>query len=113
MALVKVQKGASTIAEYFRRIKGLADDMASDAKKLEDDRLLHLRWPRRRLQPHRICYAGACGTPISQGTLHPAHQLGTTHGSTTSVFGWQPSLAMAYLGQFLSVWLPEVVLEPG
>jgi hypothetical protein len=29
------------------------------------------------------------------------------------VFGWQPSLAMAYLGQFLSVWLPEVVLEPG
>ena len=29
------------------------------------------------------------------------------------MFGWQPSLATAHLGQFLGVWLPEVVLGPG
>jgi hypothetical protein len=39
MALATAQKGASTIAEYFSRMKGLADDMASARMKLEDEEI--------------------------------------------------------------------------
>jgi len=37
MALATAQKGISTIAEYFGKIKSLADDMASAGKRLEDE----------------------------------------------------------------------------
>jgi hypothetical protein len=39
MALATAQKGTSTIAEYFSRMKGLADDIASARKKLEDEEI--------------------------------------------------------------------------
>jgi hypothetical protein len=40
MALATASKGASTITEYFTRMKILADEMASVGKKLEDDELV-------------------------------------------------------------------------
>jgi hypothetical protein len=39
MALASAQKGTSTIAEFFSKIKSLADDMASAGKKLEDEKI--------------------------------------------------------------------------
>jgi hypothetical protein len=39
MALATAQKGTSTIAEYFSKMRGLADEMASAGKWLEDDDL--------------------------------------------------------------------------
>jgi len=40
MALATAQKGSSTVAEYFTKMKGLADEMASAGKRLEDDELV-------------------------------------------------------------------------
>lgn len=40
MALATVSKGASTVSEYFMKMKGFAEDMASVGKKLEDDELV-------------------------------------------------------------------------
>jgi histone deacetylase 1/2 len=37
MALAAAQKGSSTIAEFFSKVKALADDMAAAGKKLEDE----------------------------------------------------------------------------
>ena len=37
MALSTAQKGSSTVAEFFTKMKGLADEMASTGKKLDDD----------------------------------------------------------------------------
>lgn len=39
MALTNAQKDTSTIAEFFSKIKSLADDMASARKKLEDEEI--------------------------------------------------------------------------
>lgn len=39
MALDTAQKGSSSIAEYFSMMKGLADDMASAGKKLDDEKV--------------------------------------------------------------------------
>ena len=39
MALATAQKGSSTIAEYFSKMKSLADDMASEGKRLEDEEI--------------------------------------------------------------------------
>jgi len=39
MALATASKGASSVAEYFGKMKGLADDMATAGKKLDDDDL--------------------------------------------------------------------------
>lgn len=39
MALASAQKGTCTIAEFFSKIKSLADDMASAGKKLEDEEI--------------------------------------------------------------------------
>ena len=36
MALATAQKGSSTIADFFGKVKGLANDMAAAGKKLED-----------------------------------------------------------------------------
>ena len=40
MALTTASKGTSTIAEYFGKMKALADEMAAAGKKLEDDELV-------------------------------------------------------------------------
>jgi len=40
MALATASKGSSSIAEYYSKMKGLADDMASARKKLEDEELI-------------------------------------------------------------------------
>ena len=40
MALATAQKGSSSMAEYFTRMKGLADDMASAGKKLDNDEIV-------------------------------------------------------------------------
>jgi hypothetical protein len=40
MALSTVQKGNSTVAEYFAKMKTLADEMASTGKPLEDEELV-------------------------------------------------------------------------
>jgi len=37
MALATAQKGSSTIANFFGKVKGLADDMVAAGKKLEDE----------------------------------------------------------------------------
>ena len=39
MALATAQKGTSTIAEYFSKMRSLADDMASAGKLLEDEEI--------------------------------------------------------------------------
>jgi hypothetical protein len=39
MALATTQKGTMTVAEYFFKMKSLADDMASAGKKLDDEEL--------------------------------------------------------------------------
>lgn len=40
MALATATKGTSKISEYFAKMKGLADDMASAGRKLEDEELV-------------------------------------------------------------------------
>jgi hypothetical protein len=40
MALATASKGASSVAEFFVKMKGLADDMASAGRKLEDEELV-------------------------------------------------------------------------
>lgn len=40
MALATTSKGASTATEYFMKMNGLADEMASTRKKLEDEELV-------------------------------------------------------------------------
>jgi len=40
MALATASKGMSSVADYFTKMKGLADDMASAGKKLEDEDLV-------------------------------------------------------------------------
>jgi hypothetical protein len=39
MALATTQKGSSTIAKYFSKMKSLADDMSLARKKLDDEEL--------------------------------------------------------------------------
>jgi len=40
MALATTTKGSSTVAEFFTKMKGLADEMASASKKIEDNELV-------------------------------------------------------------------------
>lgn len=40
MALATASKGTSSVAEYFTKMKGLADDLASAGKKLDDEDLV-------------------------------------------------------------------------
>jgi hypothetical protein len=40
MALATTQKGSSIVAEFFTKMKGLDDEMASAGKKLDDDELV-------------------------------------------------------------------------
>jgi len=40
MALATASKGTSTVAEYFTKIKSLADEMASVGRKLEDEEIV-------------------------------------------------------------------------
>jgi hypothetical protein len=39
MALATSKKGSSTMAEYFSKMKSLADDMSSAGKKVDDEEL--------------------------------------------------------------------------
>ena len=39
MALATAQKGSSTVAEFFSKMKELTDDMAVVGKKLEDEEI--------------------------------------------------------------------------
>ena len=39
MAMATAQKGSSTIADFFSKMKGLADDMAAAGKKLDDEEI--------------------------------------------------------------------------
>lgn len=39
MVLATAQKGSSTIAEYFSKMKTLADNMAATSKKLDDEEI--------------------------------------------------------------------------
>jgi hypothetical protein len=40
MALATASKGSSTVAEYYTKMKGLADEMASVGRKLDDEELI-------------------------------------------------------------------------
>jgi hypothetical protein len=40
MALATATKGSSTVAEFFTMMKGLADEMASAGKELDDDEVV-------------------------------------------------------------------------
>jgi hypothetical protein len=40
MALATALKGSSSMAEYYTKMKGLADDMASAVRKLDDEELV-------------------------------------------------------------------------
>ena len=40
MSLATAQKGSSTIADYFNKMKSLADDMAAAGKRLEDEEII-------------------------------------------------------------------------
>jgi hypothetical protein len=40
MALATASKGNSTIAEYYAKMRGLADEMASAGRRLEDDEMV-------------------------------------------------------------------------
>jgi hypothetical protein len=40
MALATATKGSSSISEYYSKMKGLANDMASAGKKIEDEELI-------------------------------------------------------------------------
>jgi hypothetical protein len=40
MALATATKGSSSISEYYSKMKGLADDMASVGKKIKDEELI-------------------------------------------------------------------------
>jgi hypothetical protein len=40
MALAIATKGSSSISEYYSKMKGLADDMASVGKKIKDEELI-------------------------------------------------------------------------
>ena len=40
MAMATAQKGSSTIAEFFSKMKALADDMAAAGKKLDDEEII-------------------------------------------------------------------------
>jgi hypothetical protein len=40
MALATAQKGSSTVAKFFTKMKGLANDMASAGKNLEDNEIV-------------------------------------------------------------------------
>jgi len=40
MALATASKGSTSISEYIVKMKGLADDMASPGKKIEDEELV-------------------------------------------------------------------------
>lgn len=56
MALATTQKGSSTVAEYFSKMKALAYDMAFAGKRLEDEEVASyiLSGARHRVQYSRL-----------------------------------------------------------
>ena len=69
MALANAQKGSSSIAKYFTKMKTLADDMAS-GKKLEDEEIASYILSGLDIEYNRVVSAIAARTePISLGEL--------------------------------------------
>jgi hypothetical protein len=82
MALASAQKGTCTIAEFFSKIKSLADDMASAGKKLEDEEiasyiLAGLDMEYNGIQSRCVLHFSARGTADPRRAIHPACELGT------------------------------------
>ena len=73
MALATASKGASSINEYFAKMKGLADEMASAGCKLEDEELVSYIVTGLDLEfNHVVSAVTARVEPISVGgTLYP------------------------------------------
>lgn len=71
MALATAQKGASTIAEYFGKMKTLAEDMASTGKRLDDEELASYILAGLDIEFNPIVSVVAARTkPISLGELY-------------------------------------------
>ena len=70
MALANAQKGSSSIAKYFTKMKTLADDMASTGKKLEDEEIASYILSGLDIKYNHVVSAIAARTePISLGEL--------------------------------------------
>jgi len=70
MALATAQKGTSTIAEYFSKMRSLADDMASAGKLLDDEDLASYIFAGLDIECNPVVSAISARTdPISLGEL--------------------------------------------
>ena len=71
MALATASKGMSSISEYFTKMKGLADDMASTDRRLEDEELVSYILTGLDLEFNPVVSAIAARVkPISVGELY-------------------------------------------
>ena len=71
MALATAQKGSSTIADYFNKMKSLADDMAAAGKRLEDEEIISYVLARLNMYFYPIVsIVAACTEPLSLGELY-------------------------------------------
>ena len=71
MALATAQKGSSTIADYFNKMKSLADDMAAAGKRLEDEEIISYVLAGLDMDFNPIVSAVAARTePLSLGELY-------------------------------------------
>lgn len=71
MALATATKGTSSISDYFTKMKGLADDMASAGQRLEDEELVSYILTGLDLEFNSVVSAVAARVePISIGELY-------------------------------------------
>lgn len=71
MALATAQKGSSSIAEFFSKMKSLADDMAAAGKKLEDEEVVSYILAGLDADFNPVVLAMvACVEPLSLGELY-------------------------------------------
>ena len=71
MALATAQKGSSTIADYFNKMKSLAYDMAAAGKRLEDEEITSSVLAGLDMDFHPIVSVIAARTePLSLGELY-------------------------------------------
>lgn len=71
MALATASKGSSTIGEYFSKMKGLADEMASAGHRLEDEELISYILTRLDMEYNpMVSTVAAHVEPISVGELY-------------------------------------------
>lgn len=98
MALATASKGMSSIADYFTKMKGLAEEMASAGRKLEDEELVSYIITALDLEYNPIVSAVATRVePITVGELYTQlvsfEQRMELHGG-----GSNPSTNMAAKG---------------